>query len=1464
MKLSLECMDWTLEPLHSAPAFVKEDCLTSTRFSTKQVSLPVLRIFGLTEAGDSICCFLHNCFPYLFIDFVPEEHDDLIQFLKQLKQFIEETLSRSLHLDNSRVQLVYNIQLVKGIPFYGYHVGWRLFCKISLFNPNHINKLADLFRQGRILKNSTRVYEAHVPYLLQFLIDHNLYGCDCMELDENRIELVTDKETRKTHCSCELVASVTAVLNRMRIQENFVHSQLYEDLSVYERIHSVGSLAEVWKSEAVRRGLPVNSSGNSSLGLTYLQSTQAGLKVSSSVERSTQLEWRKAEKNGQLFSNALRLIASEASASEKPNVPIPDYENVDTTFSCVDHHYECTDASCPYSTNQIVKLQTKQAALELNSRDTVISSSLPSNSQSSLLGAHSSTTPLASKESNDTSGRVSDMFPSTGSTKSDSENHETVTGTSLENSNAKKGGSQDTSQSMTHDLLFVPSTNPETLHEQTRHQEFGRKLKYTTNNPFLTQIPEPSNQNASNRPFFIYSKGPPSTKELLAELHDYNLASTVYDDVYFSNAKDYDPNATSLPSQMQRPRVHSIENLPPFHPGITEDMSSLANGHGLLHVKEWEFKDLPPTSSSLMSSWNTTVGESKPAFVQSNIITKTFKRDAFSSVKLLAMECFASSHVDKLPDPKKDKLQGCFFAFQFDPNVEGIDGMCCILCDDTIPLELYQKAFPHVYFILVDTEIELINEVISVTRDIDPTLLCGYEIQQSSWGYVIERAMMQFQYDLTSELSRLKQFESGKFGSKDDPWGHRKATSLHVVGRHLLNIWRLMKGEYNLFNYSLESVVSHVFDTQTPHYSQNDLNTLWASSQLRDKLHFVQYHLSRVSYDLRILVSSAVITKVREQARIIGVDFYSVISRGSQFKVESILFRIAKSENYILPSPGPQQMTEQNALECLPLVLEPQTNLFKNPVAVLDFQSLYPSIIIAFNLCFSTCLGYVRNIDKAQRLGFTFYQADPTLLQALKDDIYISPNGVAYVQKNVRKSLLARMLEELIDTRLLLKSGMKDCTDANIHRILNGRQLALKLIANVTYGYTSASFSGRMPCSEIADTIVQTGREILERSINIINATEQFEARVVYGDTDSLFVELPGATKEEAFKRAQLLANKISSALPSPLKLKFEKVYLPCFLLAKKRYVGYSFESLSDKKPKFDAKGIETVRRDGTPVQQKVLQACLCALFDTMDLSSVKRVFLEQCSSIVENRVSIMDFCFSKEVYLGTYKDATTAPPGAALSLRLMLQDARMEPQYGERVPYVIVAAPPNTTLVKRSVSPEEFVNDSTLHLDLDYYIRHNIIPPLDRMLNVLGASAKLWYDQMPKVKKLLTDSVSTKASAVGQGRTLDQILHTMLCCLCLKNPVTAVPNAPTSLLCEDCRQHSDKALMNTLYNLNSSSLLFNRLSHICEGCSRISSVDPIYCNSQNCCIYYERVRLRSLKDLHSKRYSALLQALDW
>lgn len=231
-----------------------------------------------------------------------------------------------------------------------------------------------------------------------------------------------------------------------------------------------------------------------------------------------------------------------------------------------------------------------------------------------------------------------------------------------------------------------------------------------------------------------------------------------------------------------------------------------------------------------------------------------------------------------------------------------------------------------------------------------------------------------------------------------------------------------------------------------------------------------------------ILDQLDLIGRTSEMAKVIGIQFYEVLSRGSQFRVESMMLRVAKPKNLVPVSPSVRQRAHMKAPEYLPLILEPESRLYTDPVIVLDFQSLYPSMMIAYNYCFSTCLGRTEHLGQSTPFEFGASQLRvpvKELKQLIKKDLVISsPSGIIFVKPSVRDGILPRLVKELLDTRIMIKQSMKlHKNKSALQKILHSRQLALKLIANVTHGYTAANFSGRMACVEVADSIVAKGRE---------------------------------------------------------------------------------------------------------------------------------------------------------------------------------------------------------------------------------------------------------------------------------------------------------------------------------------------------------------------------------------------------
>ncbi|XP_077875575.1 DNA polymerase zeta catalytic subunit isoform X2 [Ictidomys tridecemlineatus] len=833
------------------------------------------------------------------------------------------------------------------------------------------------------------------------------------------------------------------------------------------------------------------------------------------------------------------------------------------------------------------------------------------------------------------------------------------------------------------------------------------------------------------------------------------------------------------------------------------------------------------------------------------------------NLTLISVELHARTRRDLEPDPEFDPICALFYCISSDtplPDTEKTEltGVIVIDKDKTISSQdiryqsplLIRSGITGLEVTYAADEKALFQEITNIIKRYDPDILLGYEIQMHSWGYLLQRAAA-LSVDLCQMISRVPDDKmENRFAAERDDYGSDTMSEINIVGRITLNLWRIMRNEVALTNYTFENVSFHVLHQRFPLFTFRVLSDWFDNKTDLYRWKMVDHYVSRVRGNLQMLEQLDLIGKTSEMARLFGIQFLHVLTRGSQYRVESMMLRIAKPMNYIPVTPSVQQRSQMRAPQCVPLIMEPESRFYSNSVLVLDFQSLYPSIVIAYNYCFSTCLGHVENLGKYDefKFGCTSLKVPPDLLYQIRHDITVSPNGIAFVKPSVRKGVLPRMLEEILKTRLMVKQSMKAYKqDRALSRMLNARQLGLKLIANVTFGYTAANFSGRMPCIEVGDSIVHKARETLERAIKLVNDTKKWGARVVYGDTDSMFVLLKGATKEQSFKIGQEIAEAVTATNPKPVKLKFEKVYLPCVLQTKKRYVGYMYETLDQKDPVFDAKGIETVRRDSCPAVSKILERSLKLLFETRDISLIKQYVQRQCIKLLEGKASIQDFIFAKE-YRGSFSYKPGAcVPALELTRKMLTYDRRSEPRVGERVPYVIIYGTPGVPLIQLVRRPAEVLQDPTLRLNAIYYITKQILPPLARIFSLIGIDVFSWYHELPRIQKATT---SSRSEPEGRKGTISQYFTTLHCPVC--------DDLTQHGICSKCRSQPQHVAVILNQEIRELERQQEQLVKICKNCT--SSFDRhIPCVSLNCPVLFKLSRVN--RELSKAPY--LRQLLD-
>ncbi|XP_070232520.1 DNA polymerase zeta catalytic subunit isoform X2 [Bos mutus] len=833
------------------------------------------------------------------------------------------------------------------------------------------------------------------------------------------------------------------------------------------------------------------------------------------------------------------------------------------------------------------------------------------------------------------------------------------------------------------------------------------------------------------------------------------------------------------------------------------------------------------------------------------------------NLTLISVELHARTRRDLEPDPEFDPICALFYCISSDTPLPDTDkteltGVIVIDKDKTVSSQdiryqtplLIRSGITGLQVTYAADEKTLFQEIANIIKRYDPDILIGYEIQMHSWGYLLQRAAA-LSVDLCQMISRVPDDKTeNRFAAERDEYGSDVMSEINIVGRITLNLWRIMRNEVALNNYTFENVSFHVLHQRFPLFTFRVLSDWFDNKTDLYRWKMVDHYISRVRGNLQMLEQLDLIGKTSEMARLFGIQFLHVLTRGSQYRVESMMLRIAKPMNYIPVTPSVQQRSQMRAPQCVPLIMEPESRFYSNSVLVLDFQSLYPSIVIAYNYCFSTCLGHVENLGKYDefKFGCTSLRVPPDLLYQIRHDITVSPNGIAFVKPSVRKGVLPRMLEEILKTRLMVKRSMKAYKqDRVLSRMLDARQLGLKLIANVTFGYTAANFSGRMPCIEVGDSIVHKARETLERAIKLVNDTKKWGARVVYGDTDSMFVLLKGATKEQSFKIGQEIAEAVTATNPKPVKLKFEKVYLPCVLQTKKRYVGYMYETLDQKDPVFDAKGIETVRRDSCPAVSKILERSLKLLFETRDISLIKQYVQRQCMKLLEGKASIQDFIFAKE-----YRGSASYKPGACvpaleLTRKMLTYDRRSEPRVGERVPYVIIYGAPGVPLIQLVRRPVEVLQDPTLRLNATYYITKQILPPLARIFSLIGIDVFSWYHELPRIQKATS---SSRSELEGRKGTIAQYFTTLHCPVC--------DDLTQHGICSKCRSQPQHVAVILNQEIRELERQQERLVKICKNCTGCFD-RHIPCVSLNCPVLYKLSRVN--RELSKAPY--LRQLLD-
>uniref|UniRef100_A0A8C9XIQ4 DNA polymerase n=1 Tax=Sander lucioperca TaxID=283035 RepID=A0A8C9XIQ4_SANLU len=729
-------------------------------------------------------------------------------------------------------------------------------------------------------------------------------------------------------------------------------------------------------------------------------------------------------------------------------------------------------------------------------------------------------------------------------------------------------------------------------------------------------------------------------------------------------------------------------------------------------------------------------------------------------------------------------------------------------------------------------EKQLLQSWAEFLRTVDPDIITGYNIQNFDFPYLIDRAAA-LKVNLFPYLGRVRGIKSvlRELNFQSKQMGRRENKTINIEGRVQFDLLQVLLRDYKLRSYTLNAVSFHFLQEQKEDVQHSIITDLQnGNEQTRRRL--AVYCLKDAYLPLRLLQKLMCVINYMEMARVTGVPLTYLLSRGQQIKVVSQLLRQAMKQDLVMPvvkAGGGEDYTGAT-------VIEPEKGYYSVPIATLDFSSLYPSIMMAHNLCYTTLL------QKGSATG---------LFCLSPEDFIKTPTGDMFVKSSVRKGLLPEILENLLSARKRAKTELKKETDPFKRQVLDGRQLALKISANSVYGFTGAQV-GKLPCLEISQSVTGFGRQMIEQTKQLVESKYnisngyQGDAKVIYGDTDSVMVKLGVATVREAMDIGTEAAEWVSSHFTPPIKLEFEKVYYPYLLINKKRYAGLYFSGSADTHEKMDCKGIETVRRDNCPLVANLINTCLQRILIDRDPQGAVAHAKEVISDLLCNRIDISQLVITKEL-TRTAQEYAGKQAHVELAERMKKRDAGSAPNLGDRVPYVIIKAAKGVAAYMKSEDPI-FVLENNIPIDTQYYLEQQLSKPLLRIFEpILGESKAeniLLKGDHTRCKTVLT-------SKIGGLMAFAQKRSTCIGCKAVLKTDAAV--------CDFCKKKESELYQKEIFHLSTLEERFSRLWTQCQRCQG-SLHEDVLCTSRDCPIFYMRKKVQ--KDLDDQ--SKLVDRFGW
>lgn len=639
--------------------------------------------------------------------------------------------------------------------------------------------------------------------------------------------------------------------------------------------------------------------------------------------------------------------------------------------------------------------------------------------------------------------------------------------------------------------------------------------------------------------------------------------------------------------------------------------------------------------------------------------------------------------------PTSDKDPVILISMAFSPKFEG---------NDRVVLSTKPTNYEGCPVVICKDERQLITTFLSFINMYNPDIIAGYNSNQ-----------FDFQY-LDGRCKALK--ISPKCARNNREWNIRPrfdgGVDVAITGRVVVDLLPIIRKNYSLPQYTLREAAKLVKKEKLD-ISPGEMRKSYFEDHSESWDRVVEYSDRDAELVMSLLLDLKLIDKYIALSETSGLLLQDVINSGQTQMIEFMFMKKFLIRDRVMNMrPHIEDEDEDEIRYAGATVLTPKDKVQENAV-ILDYRSLYPTIIMAHNISYDTIILQNEEFD---------------------GECEVSPTGARFVKSNVLHGVMPEILEELFSKRLDAKDKMKMCEGPE-RDYWDAQQYAYKILMNSMYGF-SGYIRSKLFTIEIAESVTSWGRANLEATIQLVN---DMGYTVLYGDSDSIFVKCNidnNLSLDEKLSQMKAIGNEIAmiatKKLPQPMALAFEAIAIRAIFLSKKRYAMWRFEETSHGwEGKLKAKGIALIRRDWAPITGKILRTCLNYILIDGDVLTAAKYTHERIVELkqldLKKSGEFIDDLLLTRRYGGDLGKYKTDPVHIKL-IRRMIERGEPAPSSGDRIPFIIINEYEGT-FSDKGENPEYAISRGYT-IDVDYYLKKQIMKPVAEIFEPFGITSAM------------------------------------------------------------------------------------------------------------------------------------------